>query len=859
MMRNLLILVSLAVFSSAQAGPVIFVDDGCPGPGSGTKDDPYCTIQEAIDAAVDMDEIVVAAGTYNETINFLGKAITVRSSDGPDVTTIDAQGSGTVVVCVTGEGPETVLNGFTITGGSTTGAGGGMAIQGASPSVINCVFSSNTADVGAGLYNQDSNPTIMNCAFVDNTAVNAGGGMYNGGIAGSNPTVTNCAFTNNAAGIGGGMFNQNSDPTLINCTLSGNTAMSLAGGMFNDNSNPCVDNCIIWGNALSQIFNVASSPTVSYSDVQGGFPGVGNINADPRFLEATAGNFRLDRFSPCVDAADNGAVPADTFDLDGDGNSEEPLPVDLDGNPRFFDDDGVADSGMSRTGPPLVDMGAFERQEVSSPLVLHVPGDYPTIQEAIDEAGNGDEIVVAEGIYEETIDFHGKAILLRSSAGAAVTTIDATVIGGSVVTCTSGEGSGTVLQGFTITGGTGTFDGTHRVGGGMNNFLSDATVTDCIFTGNMAELGGGMNNFLSNPTVTGCTFTGNESALGGGMQNSASNPTVTACTFSGNTAFVGGGLYNDISSATATDCSFDGNSATLGGGGGIFNSFFSTSTIVHCTFSDNTASDWLGGGLFNVSSTLTLHNCRFSGNSAREGGGLNVDGSAVTLFGSTFYGNEATEFGGGGVFVGSASTATVVNCTFVANIAPAGILGTAIDSLDSTASLANSIVWNDDLGEDVTATYSDIEGGLLGSGNIDEAPLFVDELSGDLRLSPGSPCIDAANNAAVPADTADLDDDGNVTEPVPFDLDGNPRSVDDPDTRDTGNGDPPVVDMGAYEFQVSVCPWDLDGDDTVGILDLLALLAVWGTDPGGPPDFDGDGTVGILDLLILLANWGPCP
>ena len=55
------------------------------------------------------------------------------------------------------------------------------------------------------------------------------------------------------------------------------------------------------------------------------------------------------------------------------------------------------------------------------------------------------------------------------------------------------------------------------------------------------------------------------------------------------------------------------------------------------------------------------------------------------------------------------------------------------------------------------------------------------------------------------------------------------------------------------------CPADLDGDDTVGILDLLALLAAWGTDPGGPPDFDGDGIVGILDLLTLLANWGMCP
>ena len=66
----------------------------------------------------------------------------------------------------------------------------------------------------------------------------------------------------------------------------------------------------------------------------------------------------------------------------------------------------------------------------------------------------------------------------------------------------------------------------------------------------------------------------------------------------------------------------------------------------------------------------------------------------------------------------------------------------------------------------------------------------------------------------------------------------------------------------AYLFDAAapgMCPWDLNGNGSVGILDLLALLAAWGTDPGGPPDFDGDGTVGILDLLTLLANWGPCP
>ena len=55
------------------------------------------------------------------------------------------------------------------------------------------------------------------------------------------------------------------------------------------------------------------------------------------------------------------------------------------------------------------------------------------------------------------------------------------------------------------------------------------------------------------------------------------------------------------------------------------------------------------------------------------------------------------------------------------------------------------------------------------------------------------------------------------------------------------------------------CPWDLDFDDEVGIEDFLALVAQWGTDPGGPPDFDSDGAVDIDDFLEILANWGPCP
>ena len=142
-------------------------------------------------------------------------------------------------------------------------------------------------------------------------------------------------------------------------------------------------------------------------------------------------------------------------------------------------------------------------------------------------------------------------------------------------------------------------------------------------------------------------------------------------------------------------------------------------------------------------------------------------------------------------------------------------------------------------------TYCCVEGGYEGEGNIDADPLFVGPDNDDFHLSPGSPCIDAADNTAVPED-------------ITTDLDGNPRFVDDPDTEDTGIGYP-CVDMGAYEFQPPEppeCPADFDGDGDVDTADLLHLLGCWGDSCG---DVDGDGDTDTADLLALLGAWGECP
>ncbi|MDD5459807.1 MAG: hypothetical protein PHF37_10500, partial [Phycisphaerae bacterium] len=148
----------------------------------------FSTIQAAIDDANNGDIVVVSPGRYYENINFNGKAITVRSSepDKPDIvanTIIDANGIGSVIKFVSGEDADSILDGFTVTGGYAMGPG-------------------HSAFNGAGIYCLNSGPVIKNCIIKDNKAGDAGGGMYN---ENSSPTLLNCIFRNNTSYSGNGI------------------------------------------------------------------------------------------------------------------------------------------------------------------------------------------------------------------------------------------------------------------------------------------------------------------------------------------------------------------------------------------------------------------------------------------------------------------------------------------------------------------------------------------------------------------------------------------------------------------------------------------------------------------------------
>ena len=172
-------------------------------------------------------------------------------------------------------------------------------------------------------------------------------------------TIINCEFIDNTATVGGAIFNRLSDVSLTACTFAGNSAVVAGGAMFSDVfSVNVMSNCILWGNEPDQVFDDISLTTVSYSSVEGGWPGIGNIDADPQFVDPDASDFRLSSGSPCIDAGVNNAMPPDTFDLDDDGDFGERVPLDLDLNPRFADDGSTLDTGCGV--PVVIDMGAYE-------------------------------------------------------------------------------------------------------------------------------------------------------------------------------------------------------------------------------------------------------------------------------------------------------------------------------------------------------------------------------------------------------------------------------------------------------------------------------------------------------------------
>ena len=502
------------IAAETHAQPTIYVngttgDDGWSGTcevWDGGTCGPKRTIQAGIDAAG--DTVVVADGVYtgagNKNLDFGSEDITVRSANGPDNCIIDCEGDGRGFYFHCGETNDAVLDGLTIRNGAAT-HGGGIRVDGSSPTIARCIVEECEAYNGAGVYCRDSiATTLISCSIRNNTAYWDGGGVYrNGwGPSESNVSLTDCMFTGNAAGwnggavcvlglctvniggctiignsaggvagdsggggvylagestltleqslfaenvaeaFGGGMFyfgrdevqlercrfanNQASnggglsfvrggshigstmanctfdnnmarqyggaihssehDLSIVNCTLTGNDGEWSGGGLYTYNLDLEIHSCVFWNNWQSDVVHggwITSS--VTYSDSSGYDGHAGNIDADPRFVDADGpddnpatwadNDYHLQASSPCIDTGDPAFSPT-------------PGALDVDGQMRVWDGDG---NGQSRVDMGVDEFGSFVYGDLNcddavnlfdiDPFVLVVTGTPPSYPE----------------------------------------------------------------------------------------------------------------------------------------------------------------------------------------------------------------------------------------------------------------------------------------------------------------------------------------------------------------------------------------------------------------------------------------------------------------------------------------------
>jgi predicted outer membrane repeat protein len=372
-------------------------------------------------------------------------------------------------------------------------------------------------------------------------------------------------------------------------------------------------------------------------------------------------------------------------------------------------------------------------------------------------------------------------------------------------------------------------------GGGIY-FISSGILTleDSTFLSNTVEnQGGGVYCSTNNASssISRCTFQNNETltSVGGGLALQSTPFPINECDFIGNRGSLGGGAYVfDNSSSAFTNCNFIGNIAN-GEGGGIYNEG-TISEISHCSFDQNIATT-RGGAISNLDSSTPITHVILTSNSADTGGGIyNLNSDGVSVTSALFSGNTATGDGGG--IYNSSSDIAMLHCTLSHNTAADG--GGAFNS-GSSPTITNSIIaLNDpnglaDNGGVSTITYSNIQGGFAGAGNIDSDPMFVDAdgadnvmgtADDDLRLLAGSLSIDAGDSPHT------------VGAGLTTDLDGSPRGVDG-SAANTGIpvlGTTIVVDMGAYEVP-NPCDNALEGD------------------------INCDGVVNELDFALMALHW----
>lgn len=928
----------------------------------------FPTVQAALDGAEVGDRILVRGGRWFENIHFNGKDVTLSSLDPTDpecvaATILDGSRSGSVVRFSGTETSDCVLTGLTITNGRALHGGG---IHGAATKarIERCSIRHNEAaggpHRGGGVYGFSG---WMEGNYIgSNRAIEGhGGGLYQcfgtmrsnliernralrgGGLASCSPTFTanrvydNQAWGTTGLGLGGGFYRCSG--VIRNSVIRSNYA-SDQGGAFQEcgvhvlhsivlaNSSymgsmfmvctGTIENCIL--EEAGDVTQTRQPTYCSYTDWDG--VGEGNFQAEPRFVNLAAGDYRLRPDSPLIDA---GTFPFTPVPEDAAGQSRPYDAVSLprgngwdydigafefigEAQPNPFPNrpvnqhpmDGTTVLGFvfSMISSPFSDPDPGDRQiaaewEISrvedfseiwaesgytkdyltsipaivdgkpfpadatywwrvrhldsyagwsewslatsftmrpEGALLSVPGDFATIQEAIDNAVDGDEIVVATGEYRVNLDFLTKNITLTSTDPLDERVVADTILRAHfqtrpAITFPDRPTSDTfgVLKGFTIYGGAMGIDCRFTKVTLERNVIKQGVILkpNGPVRNNRIEGGPG----ISDPGGSYCVIEGN-TILSGGIQGQASFPIIR----------------NNLISGTAgraiVECHglIEGNTITWNGFGAIsFCNGTIRKNIIAYNTTPNSSSHRAG---ISFSNGTIEGNAIFGNYTLASGAGISrCDG---VIRNNLVYENYAAR----GAAALSNCNGLIYNNTIVNN--RTDTIGAGLLTCNGT--IENNILWGNEaatgpqIHQSTLPEYcciQDWEGG--GVGNISVDPQFVDPENGDFRLLPTSPCIDA----------------GAYVSEVATDFWGDPRGLDG--TLEP-RGDGSNFDIGADEFlgrELFNLRSDIDQSGWVDILDLLALRSDWRASPPAHPrsDFNLDELIDPSDLVILMKDW----
>jgi hypothetical protein len=567
---------------------------------------------------------------------------------------------------------------------------------------------SSPYDAGGGMYNHNASPVVINCIFTKNVADANGGGMYN---ESSNPKITNCIFSGNLADYGGGISDSNSSPTVTNCTFIKNTANANGGGIYNNGSSPTIINCILWGNTASknpQVYNYNnSSPIITYSDMPW------DPDADPN-LQFNL-NFENNN-DPCTKAIVPTIIDARGYLIGKHSSGTEANSA----NSNIYELNAYSPGlGTDANFMPCHDGST----STSNDIKVRIP---------YDSAGNlsGNAMFDMSGGTLGSFPVRTWAFWIWPAAKDSNPNLLSP--------------DGTVLR---LARSAANF--------GDPNYFWEIGLNNCQVQFTQK----------SGPAASAVLLTAQTTQTLDAMGITSRQwhhiaVVINRNTQTGSKIFVDG-LQRDV---TVID--------------------YRTQTAVPIAY------------YWDSQRELYIYNPLIVGSGSKKFNGLLDE---IRLYNKS--------------------------------LAP---------YQDSILSGHHNI---------------NADPCFVGHHNIDADPCFVNPAEGNYRLRSNSPCIDAGNNNSVPPDYADLDNDGNTTEPTPFDLDGFLRFID---------GDcigSSIVDMGVYEFSHAYLG-DFNGDCDVDFQDFAILATAWLTEEGQTDykpicdiSISADRKINMLDLEVLVQNW----